>query len=61
MQHLRGLRDGMPSGCFLGFAEETGAGDKLSGRVLALQCVCAGLSRRGSDKHTAASTDVYVL
>ncbi len=48
MHRLWDVRRYLPAGCILGLGKKTDTFDKLSGRVLALQCLCVGLpGRRG--------------
>jgi hypothetical protein len=58
---VRGVRRCLPAGCILGLGEKTDTDSTLSRRVLALQCVCAGLPGRRSDQIENPVPNVYML
>jgi hypothetical protein len=60
MRCLWDLREHLPSGCILWLEEEEGAQGHLSRRVLALQCLCLGLSQRRRDPVKDSFTDVHL-
>jgi hypothetical protein len=58
---VRGVRRCLPAGRILGLGKKTDTGGTLSRRVLALQCVCAGLPGRRGDRIENPVPNVYVL
>jgi len=60
MYYLWNLCQYLPSGCILWLEEEEGAKGHLSRRVLALQCLCPGLSQRWCDPIKDSNADVHL-